>query len=67
MGRKIVSLVPQEKFWGPEEILSPKKWGSRTNLDKTGLSLQKKFGFKQFFLVQIKLIDLITTLCLIEV
>ena len=32
-GRKI-SLVPQEKIWGPEEILSPKQGGSETNLDK---------------------------------
>ena len=36
------SLVPQEKFWGPEKILSPEKRGSKTILDKKGFSLQKK-------------------------
>ena len=43
-----ISLVPQEKFLGPEKILSPQKYGSKTNLDEKGLSLQKKLALNIF-------------------
>ena len=61
IGVQKISLVPQEKCWGPEEILSLKIWGSETNLDKTNLGSNKFFGSKKAH------IDLITALSFIEV
>ena len=66
MGPTIFSLIPHKKFWGPEEILSPKQRGLGTNLDKKGLSLQK-LGLNKFFASNKAHIDLMTTLSLIEV
>ena len=62
-----IPLVLQVKMWIPEKILSLKKHGTNTNLDKKGLSLQKKLGSNKFFGTNKPHIDLGTTFTLIKV
>ena len=61
-----ISFVPQEKLLGLEKIFRPKKYGSKTNLDKKGFSLQKKFGLKEIFCSDKAHIDMTTTLRLLK-
>ena len=63
-----IPLVLQVKMWIPEKILSLKKHGTNTNLDKKGLSLQKRnLGSNKYFGSNKAHTGLTTTLSLTEV